>query len=86
MELVFALSTAARVACLPHARRAVVGANGPAMTVCMPRPSPVWWVARFRLGEGTDEAGLARALALEDPDRARRMNVCPTFVAELIHR
>ena len=47
---------------------------------------PVWWVARFRLGEGTDEAGLARALALEDPDRARRMNVCPTFVAELIHR
>ena len=56
------------------------------MTVCMPRPSPVWWVARFRLGEGTDEAGLARALALEDPDRARRMNVCPTFVAELIHR
>ena len=47
---------------------------------------PVWWVTRFRLGEGTDEAGLARALALEDPDRPRRMNFCPTFVAKLIHR
>jgi DNA-binding CsgD family transcriptional regulator/sugar phosphate isomerase/epimerase len=53
---------------LQHARRAVTVANELGIPTLMSQALAMWARASFTYGQGFDEAGLRRALELEDPD------------------
>lgn len=71
--------------CLPYVRQAVEEAEQVGDGGMLAEALAVVVIAQFLLGDGTDEDALARALALEDPDRRSRVTTWPTLLAALVH-